>query len=90
MHTEGEIFASVVDLVLNCACFVYIGAWIPFSAFTIDDLGLTPWRLIILTSGIMGLRRIPVILALYKWIPEIASWREALFSGHFGKFDILS
>jgi len=38
----------------------------------------------------MGLRRIPAILALYKWIPEIASWREALFSGHFGKSEILS
>ena len=24
------------------------------------------------------------MLVLYKWIPEITSWREALFSGHFG------
>jgi len=84
-HTEGEVFASVIDLVLNCACFVYIGAWIPFNSFTIDNLGITPWRLAILTGGIMVLRRIPAILALYKWIPEITSWREALFSGHFGK-----
>ena len=85
IHTEGEVFASVIDLVLNCACFVYIGAWIPFHSFTIDNLGITPWRLAILTCGIMVLRRIPAILALYKWIPEITSWREALFSGHFGK-----
>jgi NhaP-type Na+/H+ or K+/H+ antiporter len=87
-HTEGEVFASVIDLVLNCACFVYIGAWVPFNAFTIDNLGITPWRLVVLTSGIMGLRRIPAILALYKWIPEIASWREALFSGHFGPMGV--
>ena len=26
------------------------------------------------------------MLVLYKWIPEITSWREALFSGHFGMF----
>jgi len=84
-HTEGEVFSSVIDLVLNCACFVYIGAWIPFNAFTIDSLGVTPWRLIILTGGILVLRRIPAILALYRWIPEITSWREALFSGHFGE-----
>ena len=84
-HVEGEVFSSVIDLVLNCACFVYIGAWIPFDSFRIDDLGVTPWRLAILTVGIMILRRIPAILALYKWIPEITSWREALFSGHFGK-----
>jgi NhaP-type Na+/H+ or K+/H+ antiporter len=89
-HTEGEVFSSVIDLVLNCACFVYIGAWIPFQHFRIDNLGITPWRLAVLTCGIMVLRRIPAILALYKWIPEITSWREALFSGHFGKIHLIS
>ncbi|KAF8973315.1 Sodium/hydrogen exchanger family-domain-containing protein [Flammula alnicola] len=87
-HTEGETFASVIDLVLNCGCFVYIGAWIPFKAFTIPDLGITPWRLVVLSCGIMFLRRIPAIMALYKWIPEINSWREALFSGHFGPMGV--
>ena len=82
-HTEEEVFASVIVLVLNCACFVYIGAWIPFNDFNANNI--TPWRLAILTVGIMVLKRIPAILALYKWIPEITSWREALFSGHFGE-----
>ena len=80
-HTEGEVFASVIDLVLNCACFVYIGAWISFEEFSVFNL----WRLAILTVGVMVLKRIPVILALYKWIPEITSWREALISGHFSE-----
>ncbi|KAF8161053.1 Sodium/hydrogen exchanger [Crassisporium funariophilum] len=88
IHTEGEVFASVIDLVLNCACFVYIGAWLPFNAFTIPDLGISPWRLVVLTLGILIFRRIPAILALYKWIPEITSWREALFSGHFGPMGV--
>lgn len=87
-HTEGEVFASVIDLLLNCACFIYIGAWLPFHTFTIPDLGINPWRLIVLTCGILFLRRIPAILVLYRWIPEIASWREALFSGHFGAYII--
>jgi NhaP-type Na+/H+ or K+/H+ antiporter len=86
VHTEGEIFASVIDLVLNCACFIYIGAWIPFDHFTIPELGITPGKLMLLAVGILFLRRIPAILMLYKWIPEIRSWREALFSGHFGMF----
>jgi len=30
------------------------------------------------------LRRIPAVLMLYKWIPEISNWKEALFCGHFG------
>ena len=84
VHTEGELFASVIDLVLNCACFIYIGAWLPFEAFTIPILGISPWRLLLLTVGVLFLRRIPAMLVLYKWIPEITSWREALFSGHFG------
>src|SRR5260370_13278372 len=88
VQIEGEAFSSVIDLVLNCGCFIYIGAWLPFDSFTIPDLGIYPSRLVILSVGIMLLRRIPAILALYKWIPEIASWKEALFSGHFGVYSI--
>ncbi|KAJ3514637.1 hypothetical protein NLJ89_g2266 [Agrocybe chaxingu] len=84
-HIEGETFASVIDLVLNCGCFIYIGAWLPFQSFSIPAIGITPSRLVALAFGIMLLRRIPAILILYRWIPEIQSWREALFSGHFGK-----
>jgi sodium/hydrogen antiporter len=85
-HTEDEVFASVIDLLLNCACFVYIGAWLSFDAFTIPDLDIIPWRLVVLTCGILFLRRIPAILVLYRWIPEVSSWREALFCGHFGAY----
>ena len=81
---EGEVFASVIDLVLNCACFIYIGAWLPFDQFNSPDLGVTPWRLVVLFIAVLVLRRIPVLLLLYRWIPEIRSWREALFTGHFG------
>ncbi|KAJ3502865.1 hypothetical protein NMY22_g18441 [Coprinellus aureogranulatus] len=88
VHTEGEIFASVIDLVLNCACFIYIGAWLPFAKFTVPELGITPAKLVLLAVGIMFLRRIPAILMLYKFIPEIASWKEALFCGHFGPMGV--
>lgn len=63
---------------------MYIGAWLPFSAFNTPELGITPWRLLVLFISIAFLRRMPAILALYKWIPEIENWRQALFSGHFG------
>ncbi|KAF8813994.1 Sodium/hydrogen exchanger [Phlegmacium glaucopus] len=87
-NIEGEVFASAIDLLLNCACFIYIGAWIPFNAFVLPDLGINPWRLAVLACGIMFLRRIPAILVLYRWIPEITSWRQALFSGHFGPMGV--
>ncbi|KAI0779988.1 Sodium/hydrogen exchanger family-domain-containing protein [Fomes fomentarius] len=82
---EDEVFSSVIDLVLNCATFVYIGAWMPFNMFNAIDLGITPWRLVVSFIAILALRRIPPLLLLYKWVPEIANWREALFSGHFGE-----
>ncbi|KAL6300616.1 Sodium/hydrogen exchanger family-domain-containing protein, partial [Sparassis latifolia] len=82
--TENESFASVIDLILNCACFVYIGAWLPFKSFNSPELGITPWRLVVLLIVVLLIRRIPPLLLLFKWIPEINTWREALFSGHFG------
>lgn len=84
VQIENEVFSSVIDLVLNCGCFVYIGAWLPFTAFNSPELGITPWRLILLFIAVMFLRRIPALLVLYHWVPEISDWREALFSGHFG------
>ena len=89
-HTEDEVFSSVIDLVLNCACFVYIGAWLPFESFNSPELGITLGRLFLLFLAILFLRRIPAILILYRWVPEIQTWQEALFSGHFGKSLALS
>lgn len=85
---EKESFAAVIDLMLNCACFIYIGAWLDFRAFNSPELGITPWRLVILFLWIAVLRRIPAVLVLYKWVPEIKTWQEALFTGHFGPMGV--
>ena len=84
VQTEDDAFSSILDLVLNCACFIYIGAWLPFHQFHISELGITPWRLLVLMLVILALRRIPSLLILYKFMPEVSNWREALFCGHFG------
>ncbi|EGO25353.1 hypothetical protein SERLADRAFT_465372 [Serpula lacrymans var. lacrymans S7.9] len=84
LQTENEIFASVIDFVLNCACFIYIGAWLPFAAFHSPELDITIGRLVTLVIAILFLRRIPPLLLLYKFVPEITTWKEALFCGHFG------
>lgn len=82
---EDEVFSSVIDLLLNCGTFVYIGAWMPFNMFNAPELGITPWRLVVLFIAVLFLRRIPSMLLLYRWVPEISTWKEALFSGHFGE-----
>ncbi|KAI9572176.1 Cation/H+ exchanger [Boletus coccyginus] len=83
-QTEDDSFSSVIDYIFNCGCFIYIGAWLPFESYNLPELGLTPWRLVVLMLAILVLRRIPPLLLLYTWVPEITSWKEALFAGHFG------
>ncbi|KAI0743322.1 Cation/H+ exchanger, partial [Daedaleopsis nitida] len=83
-ETKGKVFSSVIDLVLNCGTFLYIGAWMPFDAFDAPELGITPWRLALLLVAVLALRRIPALLVLYKWVPEIKGWKDAVFAGHFG------
>jgi NhaP-type Na+/H+ or K+/H+ antiporter len=85
-QTKDDSFSFVIDYVLNCCCFIYIGAWLPFHAYDSPEYGITPWKLVLLVIAILLLRRIPFLLAVYKLVPEIKSWQQALFSGHFGEW----
>ena len=87
-QTEEAVFSSVVDLLFNIAAFVYVGAWTPFNDFNNPALTLTSWRLVVIAILILLLRRLPVMMALYRWIPDIKTFREAIFSGHFGPIGI--
>lgn len=87
-QTEESVFSSVIDLLFNVAAFVYVGAWMPFSDFEDAALTLTPWRLIVLAILVLLLRRLPIMLALYRWIPDVKTFREAIFSGHFGPIGV--
>jgi hypothetical protein len=87
-QTEASVFSSVIDLLLNTAAFVYVGAWMPFHSFSDETLSLSVWRLICIAVLVLLLKRLPIILGLFKWIPDIKSFREALFSGHFGPIGI--
>jgi hypothetical protein len=51
-------------------------------------LQLSVWRVIVLAILILLFRRMPVILALYKWIPDIKTFREAAFVGWFGPMGV--
>ncbi|KAG6819398.1 hypothetical protein H0H93_012185 [Arthromyces matolae] len=87
-QTEESVFSSVIDLLFNIAAFVYVGAWMPFSAFQNQATTLTVWRLFVIAILVFILRRLPPIIALYRWIPDIKTLREAIFSGHFGPIGI--
>jgi hypothetical protein len=87
-QTEQSVFSSVIDLLFNIAAFVYIGAWMPFNSFNNEELTLSVWRLIVIAILVLLLRRLPIMLALYRWIPDVKTFREAIFSGHFGPMGV--
>lgn len=86
--TEESHVSTVIDLLLNLAFFVYFGAIVPWPDFNNVELGLDVWRLCVLAVVIIFLRRIPAVLALKPFTPDIKSWREALFCGHFGPIGV--
>ncbi|KAI0247451.1 Sodium/hydrogen exchanger family-domain-containing protein [Lactifluus subvellereus] len=87
-QTEASVFSSVIDLLLNTAAFVFVGAWMPFDSFSDETLSLSVKRLVCVSVLVLLLRRLPVIIGLFRWIPDIKSLREALFSGHFGPIGV--
>jgi NhaP-type Na+/H+ or K+/H+ antiporter len=85
---EESNFSSTIDLLANCAIFIYLGATMPFDAWNNEYTTLTPWRLVLLCLGILTLRRLPGLYALQWWIPDIKTRREAIFAGHFGPMGV--
>lgn len=86
--TEESHVSNVIDLLLNLTYFVYLGAIIPWEQYNAPDLGLTPWRLVVIAIFVIFFRRIPIMMALKPLIPDIKTWREALFAGHFGPIGV--
>lgn len=86
--TEESHVSNVIDLLLNLAYFVYFGSIIPWEAYNSPELGLVPWRLVVIAILVIFFRRIPIMLALKPLIPDVKTWREALFAGHFGPIGV--
>lgn len=81
---------EVLDLLLNSSMFVYFGAIIPWSHFspTSETPNITAGKLIGLLILTILFRRIPIVLAAKRLIPDIETYREALFCGHFGPMGV--
>lgn len=79
---------EIIDMLLNLACFVYIGASIPFSSFADAALQLSVWRLVVLAIGILMLRRLPFVVGMKPFIPALTTYREAAFAGWFGPIGV--
>ncbi|KAG0798114.1 hypothetical protein G6F22_004541 [Rhizopus arrhizus] len=87
-ETEEAHFQEVIDMMLNLAVFVYIGAIIPWSDFGNAALGLAPWRLVVIAILILVFRRLPILIILKPVMPAMKTYREAIFSGWFGPMGV--
>ncbi|PWN37298.1 Sodium/hydrogen exchanger, partial [Meira miltonrushii] len=91
-QTEDSNFSSIVDLLFNVAVFIYIGAMMPFRDWAggteAEPNTLNLWRLFVLAICVLLTKRIPIVIALWKWIPDIKTFREAVFAGHFGPIGV--
>ena len=86
--TEESKISTVIELLLNFAYFIYFGAIIPWQDFNNNEIGTDAWRLVILAIVVIFLRRIPAVVLVTRFIPDIKSWREAIFVGHFGPIGV--
>ncbi|KAI5863281.1 alkali metal cation/H+ antiporter Nha1 C terminus-domain-containing protein [Durotheca rogersii] len=86
--TEESHVSNVIDLLINLAYFVYLGTIIPWEMYNDLSIGLSAWRLSVMAIFVILFRRIPVMLLLKPIIPDIKTWREALFAGHFGPIGV--
>ncbi|KAH7037878.1 alkali metal cation/H+ antiporter Nha1 C terminus-domain-containing protein [Microdochium trichocladiopsis] len=86
--TEESHVSNVIDLLLNLTYFVYLGTIIPWEQFNDASLGLSAWKLAVLAILVIFFRRIPIMLILKPAIPDVKTWREALFAGHFGPIGV--
>ncbi|EXJ81938.1 hypothetical protein A1O1_08005 [Capronia coronata CBS 617.96] len=84
-RTANMKLPSILDLMLNSTMFVYFGSIIPWDQYTGN---LASWKMILCVVLILLLRRLPAILTLKRFNPDIRTYHEALFIGHFGPIGV--
>ncbi|KAF2859018.1 hypothetical protein K470DRAFT_300541 [Piedraia hortae CBS 480.64] len=83
VETEDDSFQPTIDMILNVAVFMWIGATCPWHKFAHNEV-IGIGRLTGLGICVLLLRRLPFILLLRRWIDQIGSWKEACYMGFFG------
>ncbi|KAJ6590368.1 Sodium/hydrogen exchanger family-domain-containing protein [Mycena sp. CBHHK59/15] len=76
-------FSEGVELAFDSSVFLVIGALLPWGTW-LDRNFLPPWSLVLLGVMIMLFRRLPAVLLTWRIIPQLKTWKEAIFVGHFG------
>lgn len=88
--TRETHLPEILDLLLNSSIFVYFGVIIPWRLYSPTEFAptITLSRLVGLLVLILLFRRIPIVLAMKRLVPDIRTYGEALFCGHFGPMGV--
>ncbi|KAI9296630.1 hypothetical protein K502DRAFT_314157 [Neoconidiobolus thromboides FSU 785] len=84
LETRESHLQEVIDLIFNFSFFIYLGTIIPWAEFSLPQIGIEPWRLVVIGILVIVLRRIPALLLSKPLVPALRTWREAVFAGWFG------
>ncbi|EFW98596.1 cation/H+ exchanger [Grosmannia clavigera kw1407] len=82
LETQDDTLQPTIDMLLNVAIFMWLGAVCPWSLFAHGPVPL--YRLVLLGILVLLLRRLPWVLALHRYVPQIEHLRHAVFVGFFG------
>ncbi|CAK7266836.1 hypothetical protein SEPCBS57363_002293 [Sporothrix epigloea] len=82
LETKDDSLQPTIDMLLNVTIFMWYGAVCPWSMFANGPVSLP--RLIALGILMLLLRRLPWIMAIHKYIPQIEEWHHGVFVGFFG------
>ncbi|KAL5343801.1 Sodium/hydrogen exchanger family-domain-containing protein, partial [Aspergillus crustosus] len=90
LQMRHDSFNASLETLLNYITFGYLGAVMPWEEFQMPETtGITTPRLLALGLLILLFRRIPAIMAGYRFMPEVCNnWKEALFMSHFGPIGV--
>ncbi|KAL2811523.1 Cation/H+ exchanger [Aspergillus granulosus] len=87
LRTKDDSLQPTVDMLLNVTIFLWYGAYIPWNSF-VDSPHISIWRLLILGTLVLVLRRLPWIFGMRRWIHQIKEPRQAVFAGFFGPIGV--
>ena len=87
LETLDDSLQPTIDMLLNLSIFMWYGAVAPWYKFAHNDV-IPIYRLIFLGILILLFRRVPVVLAMHKFIPQIEMLQQAGFVGFFGPIGV--
>ncbi|OCL10541.1 hypothetical protein AOQ84DRAFT_387439 [Glonium stellatum] len=87
LRTLDDSLQPTIDMLLNLAVFIWLGAVCPWSSFVNNSI-VPIHTLIILAVLVLLFKRLPVVYVMRSFIPQIEQKRQALFVGFFGPIGV--